>query len=41
MVWQCTPSSNIPHGVGADAAHVVGTLARLLHGAPMRAGKRP
>ncbi|MER7361557.1 hypothetical protein [Nonomuraea wenchangensis] len=37
----CTPSSNTPRRVGVDAAYVVGTLARLLHGAPRRAGERP
>ncbi|MEU1387795.1 MULTISPECIES: hypothetical protein [unclassified Nonomuraea] len=38
LEWQRTPSSNTLRGVGADAAHVVGMIARHLRGAPQRAG---
>ncbi|MGW0073512.1 FAD-dependent oxidoreductase, partial [Streptosporangium sandarakinum] len=40
LEWQRTPSSNALRGVGADAAYVVGMLARHLRGAPQRAGER-
>ncbi|MFF0312205.1 flavin-containing monooxygenase [Streptosporangium sp. NPDC004379] len=40
LEWQRTPSSNTLRGVGADAAHVVGMLARHLRGAPRRAGRQ-
>ncbi|MEV4086022.1 hypothetical protein AB0J43_37730, partial [Nonomuraea fuscirosea] len=36
LEWQRTPSSNTLRGVGADAAHVVGMLARHLRDAPQR-----
>ncbi|MEV5502590.1 NAD(P)/FAD-dependent oxidoreductase [Nonomuraea fuscirosea] len=36
LEWQRTPSSNTLRGVGADAAHVVGMLARHLRAAPQR-----